>query len=51
MGLRLALDQLRRLARLSDEMVMVGGGSRSRLWRQICAGVYGVPVVMRRLVR
>jgi xylulokinase len=45
MGLRLALDQLRRLTRLSDEMVMVGGGSRSRLWRQICADVYGVPVV------
>jgi xylulokinase len=45
MGLRLALDPLRQLTRLSDEMVMVGGGSRSRLWRQICADVYGVPVV------
>ena len=45
MGLRLALDQLRRLTPLSGEMVMVGGGSRSRLWRQICADVYGMPVV------
>ncbi len=45
MGLRLALDELRRLTTLSGEMVMVGGGSRSRLWRQICADVYGMPVV------
>jgi xylulokinase len=45
LGLRLALDHLRGLTRLSDEMVIVGGGSRSCLWRQICADVYGVPVV------
>jgi xylulokinase len=45
MGLRRALDSLRGLTRLSDEMVVVGGGSRSRLWRQICADLYGVPVV------
>jgi xylulokinase len=45
LGLRRALDHLRRLTRLSDEMVIVGGGSRSSLWRQICADVYGVPVV------
>ena len=45
MALRLALDELRKLGRLSDEMVMVGGGSRSRLWRQICADVYGCSIV------
>ena len=45
MGLRLALDELRKLTRLSDEMVMVGGGSRSKLWRQICADVYNIPIV------
>jgi xylulokinase len=45
MGLRLALGRLRKLTRLSDEMVVVGGGSRSRLWRQICADVYNVAVV------
>jgi xylulokinase len=45
MRLRLALDQLGRLTRLSDEMAMVGGGGRSRLWRHICADAYGVSVV------
>jgi len=45
LGLRLALDELRKLTQLSDEMVMVGGGSRSRLWQQICADVYNTPVV------
>ncbi|UCC64940.1 MAG: FGGY-family carbohydrate kinase [Anaerolineae bacterium] len=45
MGLRLALDRLRKLTHLSDEMVIVGGGSRSRLWRQIIADVFDVTVV------
>jgi xylulokinase len=45
LGLRRALDHLRGLTQLADEMVIVGGGSRSPLWRQICADVYGVPVV------
>jgi len=45
MGLRLALDELRRLTGLADEMVMVGGGSQSRLWRQICADVFKIPIV------
>lgn len=45
MGLRLALDELRWLTRLSGEMLIVGGGGRSKLWRQICADVYNIPVV------
>jgi len=45
MSLRLALDALRRLTSLADEMVIVGGGGSSGLWRQICADVYGTPVV------
>ena len=45
MGLRLVLDQLRALTRLSDEILMVGGGSRSELWRQICADAYNTSVV------
>ena len=40
MGLRLALDELRRLTSIGDEMVMVGGGSRSAFWRQIFSDVY-----------
>ncbi len=45
MGLRLALDELRQLARLSHEMLVVGGGSRSQLWRQIYANVYNMDIV------
>jgi xylulokinase len=45
LGLRRSLDVLRRLAPLDDEMVIVGGGSRSALWRRICADVYGTRIV------
>ena len=45
MGLRLALDALRRLTSIGDEMVMVGGGSRSAFWRQIFSDVYNMKVV------
>ncbi|HUT25213.1 MAG TPA: FGGY-family carbohydrate kinase [Sumerlaeia bacterium] len=45
LGLRLALDEMRRLTRLSDEMVMVGGGSRNALWRQIFADAYNMKIV------
>ncbi len=36
---------LRGCTRLGDEMLLVGGGSRSALWRQIFADVYGMRVV------
>ena len=45
MGLRLALDELRKLTPLSNEILVVGGGSRSRLWRQIYADVYKMKIV------
>jgi xylulokinase len=45
MGLRLALDELRKLTHLSDEILVVGGGSRSKLWRQIYADVYNMHIV------
>jgi xylulokinase len=38
---RLALDVLSGLTPISSEMVVVGGGSRSPLWRQIHADAYG----------
>ncbi len=43
--LRIALDALRRMEALSDEMLVVGGGSRSQLWRQIYADVYNTKIV------
>lgn len=45
MGLRLALDELRKMTALGPEMTVVGGGSRSELWRQIYADVYGIRIV------
>jgi xylulokinase len=45
MGLRVALDALRQLTQLSDEMVIVGGGARSTLWLQICADVYKMKIL------
>ncbi len=36
------LEVLRRFVPLSPEMLMVGGGSKSALWRQIFADVYGM---------
>jgi xylulokinase len=39
------LAVLRGYVRLDDEMLLVGGGSRSALWRQILADVYGMRVV------
>jgi xylulokinase len=45
MNLALVLDVLRKFTRLSGEMVMVGGGTKSRLWLQIFADCYGMSVV------
>lgn len=45
MGLRIALDELRSLTQLSDELLVVGGGSRSAFWRQIYADVYNMTIV------
>jgi xylulokinase len=45
LGLRLCLDELRRLTPLADEMLIVGGGAKNALWRQIYADGYGMRVV------
>jgi xylulokinase len=45
MNLGAVLGILRGFTKLDDEMLMVGGGSRSALWRRIFADVYGMRVV------
>lgn len=43
--LRMALDAMRHMQSIENEMVVVGGGSRSALWRQIYADVYNTRIV------
>jgi len=45
LNLGAVLSILRGYVRLDEEMLLVGGGSRSALWRQIFADVYGMRVV------
>lgn len=39
------LEVLKKFCTLSNDMLLVGGGSKSALWRQIFADVYGMNVV------
>ena len=45
LNLGAVLAVLRRFVPLEKEMLMVGGGSKSPLWRQIFADVYGMDIV------
>lgn len=45
MGLKAALDELKALTVLTDEMIVVGGASKSVFWRQIFADVYNMKIV------
>lgn len=45
MNLRLRLDVLRKYCRLQDEMLLVGGGSKSALYRRIFADVYNTTII------
>jgi xylulokinase len=48
-GLRVALDELRRLTSISDEIILLGGGAKSALWRQIFADVYQCKVTKSKI--
>jgi xylulokinase len=45
LALRVALDELRRMRPLRNEMVMVGGGARSAAWRQMFADIFDCTVL------
>lgn len=45
LGLRYGLDVLRRQGVKATEIRLVGGGSKSRIWRQIVADAFGCEVV------
>jgi xylulokinase len=45
LALRVALDALRKMTEVSDEIIIVGGGARSALWRQIFADIFDCRIV------
>lgn len=48
LGLGYGLQRFRELGVSPTEIRLTGGGSNSRVWRKICADVFGVPVVCLR---
>ncbi|HEY1765991.1 MAG TPA: xylulokinase [Opitutaceae bacterium] len=48
LGMNYGLVRLRELGVRPKEIRLTGGGSRSALWRQIAADIFGVPVVAMR---
>lgn len=45
LDLRVMLDKLKRLGKVSNEILFVGGGSKSSIWRQIFANIFNCNVV------
>jgi xylulokinase len=45
LGLGYGLRRFRDLGLTPDEIRLTGGASKNRLWRQICADIFGVPTV------
>lgn len=45
MGLRACLDEMKKMTPIGDEMLLVGGGSKSAFWRQIYADIYKCTVL------
>jgi xylulokinase len=49
-GLAYALDALRRAGVAPTEVTLIGGGSASDPWAQLCADIFGLPVVRPEIV-
>jgi len=47
-GLAYGLDALRRAGVAPTEVTLIGGGSASDAWAQLCADIFGLPVVRPR---
>ncbi|MCX6053447.1 MAG: FGGY-family carbohydrate kinase [Chloroflexi bacterium] len=45
MEMRMALDELHKKMTIKEGILVVGGGSRSPLWRQIYADLYKLPII------
>lgn len=45
LGMAYGLRRLEQLGVKATEIRVIGGGSKSAVWRQLCADVFGVPVV------
>ena len=45
LDLKIMLEKLEGLCQLNDEVLVVGGGSKSKLWRQIFADVYNKKII------
>ncbi|MBV9298250.1 MAG: xylulokinase [Verrucomicrobia bacterium] len=45
LGLAYGLNRFRSLGIRPSEIRLTGGGSKSRIWRQICADIFRIPVV------
>ncbi len=45
LGLAYGLSRFRELGITPSEIRLTGGGSKSAIWRQICADVFGVPTI------
>jgi xylulokinase len=45
LGMAYGLNRLRSLGIKPTEIRITGGGSKSKIWRQICADIFRVPVV------
>jgi len=48
-GLRYCQQALARVGVEATEVRLIGGGARSEAWRQICADVFGVPIIAPRV--